>query len=285
MIIHVSGRLGSGKTLWAVSRIVDIWIRNPEVVVYTNIRFRDFWDYSLASWYSRGVKSFLRFVFSPFGRRIDYIRYLACSFSSRYVYVPDFSVMMEKMLSLGPAPEGSRLVVWDEVHLDLHAREWKKTSMDYVRFFSMSRKLGFDIIMVTQITSSLDRQVRELADFSYVLKKIPFLSSVFRFGLLVKRWSNISVDNSDKSLFVGAGVVRYNSFYNKIYDTTQNLAFRNYPPPSLWYMSSPNGCHGCAYMNFYHQYCDYIRDMRPILSRRRVPIGKRAWFLNDGLPL
>jgi hypothetical protein len=289
MVTHVVGRLGSGKTMWAVQKITEL-LMSSEIDIYTNIKFRDYWDYSLASHKLGGLGSFIKFLLSPFYSRYAFKKFLAGSYVNRYHYFSDISSAVERCMTLPEAKEGTRLFVWDEIHLDLNSRSWKSTSMDMIKFFSMSRKLGFDVVIVSQLRGAVDRQMRDLADISFELKNMkhfrPFGLPIFpEVGLLVKRWANKGFDVADKSIMVGAGVVRYGSYVGKVYNTMQLLTERIVEPPKAWYGTSVSEkCSSCVYQDFYIMHHDFVseyasgpdkRDNQKLPIRRMISITSK----------
>lgn len=254
MIVHVVGRLGAGKTLWAVTRIIYTLLYTDKTV-YSNIRLVDYWDKLLAIRATRSVGGLFRFLLSPFPDLKSYYLWRADDFSKRFVYFASFEDALAHCMNVAPSTEGSRLFIWDEVHLDLNAREWKTRSMEIIRFFSMSRKLGFDIIIISQLQGAVDRQLRELADVSYMLKNMRWMKIFGNTGMLVKRWANKGFESGGHSVFLGVGIVRYKSQDTQFYDTRQLLTNKGAPPPALWSNTKPHTlCKGCLYQRFYIKY-------------------------------
>lgn len=61
--------------------------------------------------------------------------------------------------------EGQTLVVIDEAQVIYNCREFKASDrLDWVKFFSQHRKLGFDILLIAQNDRMLDRQIRMLIE-------------------------------------------------------------------------------------------------------------------------
>lgn len=269
-VYHIVGRLGSGKTLYCVQRLVDALVYSDKHI-YTNVRLKDFWDLALCNWISKGVKSFVKFLISPMRDLVSYRLFLAKNICYRYHYIGDLSRCVDECFEAGKAglPESSMLLIWDEIHLDLNSRDWKRTSGKMIQFFSMSRKLGFDILMVSQIQGAVDRQLRDLADQCYTLKNLrnlkPFGLKIFpSVGLLSKRWGN-TMSSDDKGLLVGAGIVRYNDNIARFYDTKQLLTEKDLDPPKLWCTSHGKGdkCFNCNYHQFYIKYRNFIETFYP----------------------
>ena len=284
MVYHVVGRLGAGKSMWAVSKILDALVYTDKVIL-TNVRLIDFWDYYLAKYMIKGLKSFTKFVFfSPFSSIKEYMLYLSRCYSGRYIYMSDLDQAVAKGFEMGEAEESSRLFVWDEIHLDLNAREWKRTSGEMIKFFAMSRKLGFDVIMITQIRTALDRQMRDLADIAYELKNIkhykPFGIRLFpNVGILTKRWANRGFE-SDKGVFVGMGIVRYKSYIKDFYKTGQLLTHKDLPSPVLWSERHKTNdfCSDCVYKKYYIKYDDFIKLYYPEAMVYKSALPYRLMF-------
>lgn len=241
MIYHVTGGLGSGKTMFAVQQVVDAILTGKKVI--TNVRLVDGWDYILTRHQLGGLSPFVRYLKSDYIRMIDFQLGLARSYLPLYSYHNNILEACNSALELGSAPEKTRLFVFDEAQIFINAREWQKSSKVIIEFFTQSRKLGFDVYIISQDKDSIDRQVRCLADMQYVLKNLsnirPFGIKIFpNVGLLVKR-------HSATALFSGAQSVSYASWLGSIYNTSQLLSV-NLPPPSSWSAkySSPwvSGC-------------------------------------------
>lgn len=57
--------------------------------------------------------------------------------------------------------ESQTLIILDECSIMFNSREWdKKDRTKWVKFFQLHRKLGYDIIMITQNERLIDRQIR-----------------------------------------------------------------------------------------------------------------------------
>ncbi len=55
--------------------------------------------------------------------------------------------------------EGNALLIMDEAHLYFNSREWAKNK-DFIQFFSQSRKLKYDVLMVAHGLEMIDKQIR-----------------------------------------------------------------------------------------------------------------------------
>lgn len=66
----------------------------------------------------------------------------------------------------GQIREGQTLVVIDEAQLILGSRQWQLASrMEWLEFFSLHRKYGYDVILISQSDRMLDKQVRCLCEY------------------------------------------------------------------------------------------------------------------------
>lgn len=68
--------------------------------------------------------------------------------------------------------EGSIKLYLDECQLLFNARDWNaKDRLRWVRFFSQHRKLGYDIYMVAQFDTMIDKQIRSLVEYEVKHRK------------------------------------------------------------------------------------------------------------------
>jgi adenosyl cobinamide kinase/adenosyl cobinamide phosphate guanylyltransferase len=145
-LIVVTGPLGSGKSFYAVRKAVDALERDK--VVITNFRMSP-------DWHERVVDRHpLRWLIP--GRR----KRLKARWRRNVLTVSDLDTLLR--VRVDGDDESRAVAIIDEAHMFLNAREWKdKGRMDLVGWASASRKLGFDVYLVTQDLQSLDRQVRD----------------------------------------------------------------------------------------------------------------------------
>lgn len=79
--------------------------------------------------------------------------------------------------------EGSIKLYLDECQLLFNARDWNaKDRLRWVRFFSQHRKLGYDIYMVAQFDTMIDKQIRSLVEYEVKHRKF---NNFGKFGQLV----------------------------------------------------------------------------------------------------
>ena len=70
--------------------------------------------------------------------------------------------------------ENQCLLVIDECHILFNSRDWQKNQnrMEWVSFFTQHRKLGYEIVLVTQFDRSLDRQIRNIVEYQVIHRKL-----------------------------------------------------------------------------------------------------------------
>ena len=69
--------------------------------------------------------------------------------------------------------ESSITLVIDECQMLFNAREWNKSGRAvWNKFFQVHRHFGFDIVLVTQFDSMLDKQLRALVEYEIVHRKV-----------------------------------------------------------------------------------------------------------------
>lgn len=80
-------------------------------------------------------------------------------------YLLDYALKNHKL-----GEENQTLVVVDECSIIWNAREWQNNHnrMDWLKFFTQHRKLGFNMIVISQNDRQIDRQIR--MQFEYEIK-------------------------------------------------------------------------------------------------------------------
>ncbi|RLJ02019.1 MAG: hypothetical protein DRP11_03535 [Candidatus Aenigmatarchaeota archaeon] len=147
----VKGHLGAGKTLFATKLIYDSGSHYK--AIYCNVPVSE--------------KVIKRLV--AFG-----VEYYFISFKD----ISDFWLKRWKY-------EEKKLLIIDEAHFEVNSRDWQKfmKSEDYkniIRFFSMSRKAGFDVYLIAQNDTMLDKQLRGMAAGVIEIRNVKYMK-VFGF--------------------------------------------------------------------------------------------------------
>lgn len=98
---------------------------------------------------------------------------------TRWIFKDNFELspgyLVNKSLEMGwDKKENSCLLIFDEAAILFNARDWAKNNdrMEWVKFFTQSRKFGYDIIFISQDQRMLDRQIRNLCEYETTHRKL-----------------------------------------------------------------------------------------------------------------
>lgn len=140
MIEIFEGRLGGGKTLYAVERMVR----------YLGVGGR---------------------IYSNIELNVDAVReYLRRKFrwelqEGQYTLLQDEEISLFHRFTSGGEPGKPTLVVIDEAHIWLNARDWASASRELLTFLTQSRKTHTDIIFISQSAFNIDKQIMRLVQY------------------------------------------------------------------------------------------------------------------------
>ena len=120
--------------------------------------------------------------------------------------------------------EGQTLVVIDECQIIFNCRDFgRKDRNAWVTFFSQHRKLGFNVILITQSDRMLDRQIRSLVEEEVKHRKLNnygfggMFLTLFTFG---RTWFiSINYWYGGNKLKLGENVFPYRKRYAEVYDS------------------------------------------------------------------
>lgn len=69
--------------------------------------------------------------------------------------------------------EGSIKLVIDECQMLFNSRDWSKPDRaGWNKFFQIHRHFGYDVFLVTQFDSMIDKQIRSLVEYNYIHRKL-----------------------------------------------------------------------------------------------------------------
>lgn len=96
-------------------------------------------------------------------------------------------------------PGEGAFIVLDELHLFFNAREWMHTGTDCLHYLSQHRKLGDDVICVTQHVGNVDKQFRSVAqDFTLIVNGFKQKLGLFRGLPMFHRYTFAQEPNGSK---------------------------------------------------------------------------------------
>jgi len=220
----VTGKLGSGKTLASVGRIRDYLKRGSRVATNLDIDIAGFGNPDSRKWVYRLPDHPTRADLEILGRGSEDVD------ESTY-----------------------GLIVLDECGTWLNSRDWgDKGRQDLIDWALHSRKLGWDLILIVQDLSLIDKQIRTaLVEYHVMCKRLdrlalPFLTPFFKlFGInlrlpkshvgFVKYGASPDAPISDRWFYLGRDLYR-------AYDTRQ--VYR--PPFPVNGVPIPHVGHSCT---------------------------------------
>ena len=222
MSIHfISGKPGGGKSLYGVRLIVDELIKGDRVIV-TNVPLKlgEVNAYLqknhpdvFARWYE--AKPDVLDGLSPNSRE-----FCLPTISDRIIVIdedelPKFFTFRGEGVRLdsvnnqqwkqGVRPDFSKVkdkgvfYVLDEVHIAFNSRAWADTGNEVLYYLSQHRKLGDDVICITQAIANVDKQFRSVAqDFTYLRNLAKQRAGFFRLpGVFIRNtYTQPATDNS-----------------------------------------------------------------------------------------
>ena len=138
-------------------------------------------------------------------------------------FLISYSEELRKEKGWKRVPEDYIYLVIDEAQILFNCRDWNQNSRrSWITFFQMHRKLGYHIILITQMMKMLDKQVWGLCEYEILHRKLSacgwkgqlasllFLSkTVF---VSVRMWACLRVK-------IDAEFIRYNKKVASLYDT------------------------------------------------------------------
>ena len=171
MSIHfISGKPGGGKSLFALRMVVrELVDTQRNVVTNLPIVWGELNAYLQAKYPDKSIDLFARLRLLKEDEVPSFFR---CRGSKPGAGYPD--------LMLSDAPGGGTdyapafdhpacLYVIDELHMYFNSRAWRETGKEVLSYLSQHRKLGDDVICVTQSIGNVDKQFRSVAqDFTYL---------------------------------------------------------------------------------------------------------------------
>lgn len=205
MIKLLSGRPGSGKSYNMAKLIAEALLRGQNVITTVPIDI----DYI-----SRGGR-----------RKLGIYLYK----SIHDITPEDIYKFMIKHHKKGD--EVQTKLFLDECQMIFNSRHWNQPGrMEWLRLFTIHRHLGFDVFLITQSDSFLDKQIRPLIEIEIKHKKVNTLAWWFPLTVFVHREELYSSQGKHKLynslVFCRKKVFRtYDSYttFNEIYEKYKHL--------------------------------------------------------------
>lgn len=203
MIAVYTGTPGSGKSYHAASLMWDKLRLNHPVI--TNIS--------------------LNLPEKYFGKVKNWRYYQKEIWDITPAFLEEFSENFKKEKGWKRVPEDYIFLVIDEAQLIFNCRNWNdKDRKAWIAFFQLHRKLGYCVILITQMQKMLDAQIRGLVEYEHVHRKISnfgwkgFLLSLFLLSpkafIDVTMWAVLREK-------VGVELFRFHKSIAMLYDTNR----------------------------------------------------------------
>ena len=201
MIEVMQGSLGSGKSAVATARAIA-HLQDGGVVA-ANFALTDGWADVVAKR-------------NPLCYFSDNLRYeKAKSLWPRFHHVKSLAAIKElrpreqaegRHKNSGQFQEGQGLLILDECQLIFNSRKWEK-NMDWIEFFTQSRKLGWNILLIAHTIEMIDSQIRPLCEFESRFRNLqkvkfpmtPIPLSPFPLFVVVQRYAGLGAGASSVS--------------------------------------------------------------------------------------
>jgi hypothetical protein len=234
-IFYIAGKPGGGKSYLAVFQICEELKSGKGRYIVTNIALN---LPELAVWCHENIKDEVNlservrvlddseagefWLYEPH-KKYDQRREIKVG--KRVIEVPDFS------------ERGSPgcLYVIDEVHNYFGAREWQATGSDCTWFLSQHRKMGCDVVLVTQHPDQTDKALRRLAQEYMTVRNLsrePIFG--FRIANFFRYIRSLNSPTSPNPGAFDSGFIRLKpEVYGKLYDTMAGVGIAGRVSPTF----------------------------------------------------
>ncbi len=198
MIEVLQGALGSGKSAVATARAIA-HIQDGGVVA-ANFSLQDGWADVVSK----------RNPWTYFDDQFRYDR--AISMYQRFNRVDSLAAIREisprtqavgNQVESGKYQEGQGLLILDECQLVFNSRKWEK-NMDWITFFTQTRKLGWNVLLIAHTIEMIDSQIRPLCEYESRFRNLqkvkipftPFPLAPFPLFLVIQRYAGLGAGAS-----------------------------------------------------------------------------------------
>lgn len=212
MITLYSGTPGSGKSLHLANKIWERLRLGRAVVANFDVNLDVIAEGFFHYWKRRIIPSIQPKPKKPLGR-FDYVDFSELTVS----WLREYARRYHRV-----GKEGQTLLVIDECAVIFNSRAWDdKQRKEWVLFFQQHRKLGYNVILVSQSDRLIDRQIRAFIEYDERHRALQnygtmgwLLSFVTqaKLFLAIVRWYGINE-------MVGRHVFMLNRRHASIYDT------------------------------------------------------------------
>lgn len=162
MIYLYTGTPGSGKSLHMAKEIIERLMKGKDVIGNFPINENIFYSRKIRFSFKKGF-SLVKVIKKKMGK-FTYIENVKITVP----WLVDYARKNHKR-----GRENQSLLCIDECQCMFNPREFsRKDRMPWNNFFSQHRKLGYNVILVTQSDRMLDRQIRSIIEYEVKHRKI-----------------------------------------------------------------------------------------------------------------
>lgn len=196
MITLYTGTPGSGKSLYACSKILDALMADKLVITNFAVTLD-----KLSRW------------------RLHWLRGMVGTLDNADMSPSKLAALSQAYWQDKPIREGRILLVIDEAGTVFNPRDWAAPDRkDWLTFFAQHRKLGYDVILIAQSDMQLDKQIRPCIEVEQRFR----CSRQFmpRLPLRLYLWTSYYYGQSKtRNYMLHTEVFRYHKAWGSIYDT------------------------------------------------------------------
>lgn len=143
--------------------------------------------------------------------------------TKKFFYLPNNCIDPQFLMNFStayhkPGKENQTLLVLDECQYFFNPREFSRSDrLPWINFFTQHRKLGYEIILITQFDRLLDRQIRCLVEYEFKHRKVNNFGPIgalfpFKTFCRVQYWYGVKER-------IGCSFFIYRRKYGKLYDS------------------------------------------------------------------
>lgn len=173
MSVHfISGKPGGGKSMYAMKLLIHE-LRFGSRIIVTNlaIKFEGLGEYvanKWPDWYASQEPLRNRFVMLEDADLKSFFRFRGGGVILPAVSRDGWEKRGERT-DYSLVKDGGVFYALDEVHIPFNARAWQDTGPEVLYYLSQHRKLGDDLLAITQFVGNVDKQFRTMTqDYTYL---------------------------------------------------------------------------------------------------------------------
>jgi len=150
----------------------------------------------------------------------------------RWVYRDNENLTVDFLIELSDqmgwyGKESQCLLLIDEAGIVFNSRDWNVKPAErkgWIQFFTQSRKLGYDIVLIVQDSRMIDRQIRSLCEYEVQHKKMNSWAVLKYIPITI--FAAVSFWNGIKSMRGSLNLCLYSKSIAERYDTLKLFGYK-----------------------------------------------------------